>query len=187
MATEDRLPWEKQRGESGMAWAAFVTYRDKPPGTRRVALVATELGKSESLMWRWNLAWNWKERVDAWDAEVDRQARQAHIDAVKEMRKRHAEIGNMLVTKGAQRLIGSSRDGVQAINLGTLSAADAVRLIEAGVRVERISRGEATEVIKGASDIEEIVREIAEDQNLSPEESALVKQFLMQKNERGQK
>ena len=103
------------------------------------------------------------------------------------MRKRHAEIGNMLVTKGAQRLIGSSRDGVQPINLGTLSAADAVRLIEAGVRVERISRGEATEVIRSASDIEEIVREIAEDQNLSPEESALVKQFLMQKNERVQR
>src|SRR5438874_6587799 len=69
---DDREPWERQPGESAEAFEAFKLYRDGGPKRSR-RKVAERLSKSQALMSRWQSRYRWRERVDAYDRERDRQ------------------------------------------------------------------------------------------------------------------
>lgn len=85
---DDREWWERLDREPPVAWAAFTTYRDL--GTRRTLLAAyrQETGikeaKQASGSWnQWAAKWRWSERVKAYDAYLDRIAREQRESAHK--------------------------------------------------------------------------------------------------------
>lgn len=140
MARGDVKPWERQPGESGPAYAAFELYRDLGPNERSLVKVARQLGKSVTLMERWSTRWSWKERVAAWDAEITRQKIAAQVKAAREMAERHAKVGLSLQKRGLELL--------HNLEPGSASWQDAVRLISEGVKIERVARGEPSEVVE---------------------------------------
>lgn len=139
--------WEQQqqKGETRQAFAAFTCYRDMKPHERSGSKVAATLGKSEQLIWRWSSRWSWVERAQAWDAELDRVARAAQQEAVAEMNARHASIGMLMLSKALAKLVGDEALKVEALDPSTLTPYQVARLVEAGQKVERLARGEATE------------------------------------------
>lgn len=131
-------PWERQTGESAKAFAAFAVYRDMDQ--RSCRKVAEELGKSTGLIERWSRTHDWQKRVSAWDAEQDRIARQNQIDEIKKMRKRHTDLATAMLVKAAKAL--------QRIPEDEVKASDVSRLVETASKLERISRGDAGEVVE---------------------------------------
>jgi hypothetical protein len=67
-----QTPWEQMPGESGPAYAAFLTYRNL--GTRRSFVEAARAqGRHESLLRRWGMRHRWRERAWLWDLHEARQ------------------------------------------------------------------------------------------------------------------
>ena len=137
----DLDPWERQPGESEVAFAAFQIYRDLTP-KRRLAAVAQKSGKSVPLMERWSAHHKWRDRAAAWDREQDRVGREAELEEVKAMRRRHANLAVRMLNKAAQRLEGDPAHNVTALDVSKLTAEQVARLAEVGVKIERAARGE---------------------------------------------
>lgn len=142
-ANNTPLPWERQDRETPKAFEAFCVYRDM--GTDRSASkVATIVGKSYSLMQQWSQKYGWVDRAAAWDDEQDRIKREAEqkaqIEAIKEMRKRH--------TKVAVKMINKADAALDEILAGEIKPADIPRIVDIATKLERISRGDAGEVIE---------------------------------------
>lgn len=148
-ATE--YPWEQQPGEGAKAFQAFNEYMLM--GTERShAKVANELGKSTTMISRWSSTWKWSERVAAWDAEQERLLRQEQLEAIKKMRKRHAIAAAKMVTLASLGMDGHLKEHKAAIALGknyTLPLGEIARLMAEGTKIERLSRGDTSEVIEG--------------------------------------
>lgn len=129
--------WEQQPDETSRAFAAFCMYRDMPPSIRSVRKVAQELGKSESLMRRRSARHRWIARASAFDGEQDRLRRAAARDEMIRMAERQARAGQVMQGRGIKRIAALSDQDV-----GLLTALEAMRLVEAGIRIERTARGE---------------------------------------------
>ena len=137
-ATLPPEPWERQKGENSKRFEAFQRFRDMP--NRSISQVARDLSKSRQLIQRWAGEQNWHERVAAWDAEQDRIARQAQVDEIKKMRKRHSDLANAMLVKAARAL--------QRIPEDEIKAGDVSRMVETAAKLERISRGDVGEVVE---------------------------------------
>lgn len=132
-------PWERQKSESTKAFEAFCIYRDM--GTSRsISKVAQQLSKSKQLLTRWSSTYGWVERCQAWDAEQDRISRQAQLEEIKKMRKRHADLANAMLVKAAKAMKSLSDDEIKAQDIS--------RMIDVGSKLERISRGDVGDVIE---------------------------------------
>lgn len=132
-------PWERQKGESARAYEAFTTYRDMGAG-RSHNKVVQKLGKNRATISLWSSKYDWVKRVNAWDAEQDRITRQAQIEEIKKMRKRHADLANAMLVKAAKALHRIPDDEVKA--------GDVSRMVETAAKLERISRGDVGEVVE---------------------------------------
>lgn len=160
------LQWERMNTEGEEAFEAFSTYRDMG-NQRSNAAVAQKLGKSIALMNRWSSAYEWVKRAAEWDREVDRQRRQAQLDEVKAMARRHAQMAQLHLTGmslPAQALLRKMQKDPQAFNdaLETMAAVDLVLLVrsmasglQSVANIERVSRGEPTEIgaVRSGSDV----------------------------------
>ncbi len=135
----DREPWEIQENESDKAFEAFTRYRDMG-ASRSVRKVAQSLGKSETLISEWSSKYEWVKRVREWDNEQDRIVRQAQLDDVKKMRKRHAEIASSMLLKAARALKNIPDEDIKA--------SDISRMVDVASKLERLSRGDTSEVIE---------------------------------------
>jgi len=137
-------PWERQERETPKSFAAFCVYRDMNPQERSLPNTAIAVGKSRSLMDAWSQKYGWVERAAAWDDEQDRLKREAdqkaQIEAIKEMRKRH--------TKVAVKMIDKAEAAIDEILAGEIKPADIPRIVDIATKLERISRGDAGEVIE---------------------------------------
>lgn len=138
---EKPAPWERQPGESAKAYHAFCIYRDMPPRERSLRAVSARLkgqsGKAKKVstnVYLWSRDWSWQERAKAWDEERERQEREAELEAIKEMRRRHAKEAVALQTKALERL--------QMMDPDELSPESVLRFIVEAAKLERISRGE---------------------------------------------
>lgn len=134
--------WLRQPYESKAAYEAFAAYRDLGDKRSQV-LVAKQLGKSTTLIARWGSQWKWVKRVEAWDYHLDAEATAAAFEEVKEMRKRHINIATALQVKGFE--------GFDKLNAEDLKAAERLSFILEGVKLERISRGEPSEIQEAAA------------------------------------
>ena len=138
-ATIPPEPWERQKGETSRAFEAFAVYRDMGAG-RSINKTAQKLSKNRTTIADWSTKYEWVKRVAAWDAEQDRIARQNQIDEIKKMRKRHTDLASAMLVKAARAL--------QRIPEDEIKATDVSRMVETASKLERISRGDAGDVIE---------------------------------------
>lgn len=167
--------WERQPGESEEAYGAFVRYRNIPRGERSQAKVAQELGKTTQLMSRWSSAWHWVTRVMAWDRKQDAVKIEEHWEEIEKMSKRHAAqaqmMGNVLLAP-ATAILSVMRDrpnlfmdyftttdenGNSLIDFDRMDrvvsmAHQAARIMPQVMGMERLARGEPTEIIEERAD-----------------------------------
>ena len=153
-ATPDaREIWERHPGESAAQYFKFCRYRDMkyvgkdgtkldgiqaPFGKRSIRGLAVQLGlNTYKELGRLSARFDWAERCEAYDTELEDQAREQTERAILKMRKDHADLAAQMVKKAAKRLLTIPEEEI--------SAADIVRLVDVGVKIERLSRGESTE------------------------------------------
>ena len=154
MTTMETAPgvalWDRQTGESSKAFAAFTVYRNLGP-TRSVAKVSQilpETGKqSVSLRWleEWSSRYAWRRRAMAWDDFVEAAAQRAELDAIVEMRRRHA--------RNAQKIQEKALEKLEGLDLDEMSARDVLRYLVQGSQMERLSLGEPTEIVNETATI----------------------------------
>ncbi len=131
--------WERQAGEGVKPYEAFCLYRDMGP-SRSTTKVAEKLSKSEQLIRRWSAAYDWVKRAGSWDDEQDRKARQAQLDEIVKMRKRHAKLAEDMLFKAAAALNHIPEDEIKA--------GDVSRMVDIASKLERISRGDVGDVVE---------------------------------------
>jgi hypothetical protein len=83
-------PWERQEGESEVAFLGFVGYRDQP-APRSLARLARDMSKSRQLVETWSSKNNWVRRASAYDRQLDDLRRQARRETIEAIERRQAE------------------------------------------------------------------------------------------------
>ncbi|CAH0347701.1 phage terminase small subunit-related protein [Bacillaceae bacterium CLA-AA-H227] len=129
--------YERQEGESKQAFEGFTIYRNLGL-TRKLKDVGKKLGKNHSLIKRWSSQHNWVERAEAFDEEMDKRAILENAQLRKQMIKEHAEVSRKLLLK--------VKAAVEHIRPETLSPYEIAKLLEIAVKVERLSRGQSTDI-----------------------------------------
>ena len=120
---------------------------------------------------RWSSRWRWVERCRAYDDYLLHQDRLCREKERKDMATRHAKIavlGQNLVVKGIEKLVADVGQGKR-----DLSASDASRLLDVAVKIERLSRGEPTEISELGGSDEHPIRVNLEDRARKAVETAL--------------
>jgi hypothetical protein len=144
-------PWERQPDESRPAYYAFTVYRDLPPLERSGSRVASECGRSGTLISRWRGQWAWVERSRAWDGHQDAVRRRAQlVEATKmgERQARHAQALQQAMIAPVHELLRRLGDVLEADQLKRLTIGDLMllsvqtgRVWPAAARAERLARG----------------------------------------------
>ncbi len=137
--------YDRLQSESEESFAAFQAYRDSGP-TRTIAKTAAEVGKSPDMSGKWAAKYHWVERARAWDAEVDRQRTEGALDAVREMRKRQINIAVSMQQLAATELLKLARKARAEGEDVVLSPDLILKLAKEGAALERLVRGESTEI-----------------------------------------
>lgn len=140
--------WERQENESQEQYDLFCIYRDMKAQSvdkkRTLERVQEQCGKSESWITKLSSRFNWKERAEAWDAELDRialeETKKEMLKEIRQMRKRQAEAGKFMQIKAIKAL---SRIPEEEIKPGDIS-----RLVDIGSKLERLARGDVGDVIE---------------------------------------
>jgi hypothetical protein len=145
MRDEEKHDWDRLTGESSKAYAHFCLYRDMGQGRslRKLAKDGNCTAKVRQLD-RWSSRWKWVERSQRYDDHLQYQDRLRQEKERKDMLTRHGKIavlGQNLVVKGIEKLLADVEQGKR-----DLSASDASRLLDVAVKIERLSRGEPTEI-----------------------------------------
>lgn len=131
--------WERQEKETDKAFEAFCVYRDMGP-ERSLNKTVQKLSKNRTTLADWSSKYNWVKRAAAWDKEQDRIARQAQTKEIVNMRKRHANLAHAMLVKAAKALNAISEDEIKP--------ADISRMVDVASKLERLSRGDTSEVIE---------------------------------------
>ena len=162
-----RNPWDRQPGESAKAFAAFAVYRDVGP-TRSLAKVGRYLiettvrrGTLKSVteeMARWSSRYGWVGRVEAFEIHQDRVRLAERERMQREMEERHLSGSQALLFAALARARGlaaqEGKPGVDALSPSAIQDwGELARVIETAVRIERLTRGLATDVSKSLSQI----------------------------------
>ena len=144
--------WERMPGESVKNYEYFCAYRDmryipaaNPDDVpkldfsrvRSIRRIAEQLNKSKQTIGDLSSRFNWSARCDAYDLYILRRQRDKNEMKILKMRENHATIGEQLWKRALRRMLTLKDDEIEA--------GDVVRMIDIGVKVERLSRGESTE------------------------------------------
>lgn len=138
-------PWDRQPGESDPAWAAFVVYRDLGL-ERSTAKVRENTGKNRRLIEGWSSKNSWVVRVQAWDAEQDKQWQRDLAAERRKAARRNIEISGQMKDLAVAG-IGHLTEAPEK-----LKAVDVSRLVEVATKVEALSTGGPTEITGAAAD-----------------------------------
>ncbi len=139
--------WERQENEPLKHYQRFCIYRDLPygaqnqePQKRSIRSVAKVLGlKAKTQLEALSVKWNWVERASAYDVYMTELRRFDNEQAIRKMHDTHAKLGVQMLTKATR--------GLMTLPDNELSAQDIARLVDVGVKVERMSRGDTSESI----------------------------------------
>lgn len=149
-------PWAKQAGEPPIAFKYFSAYRDMGL-SRRLAALAKMFNKSIQTMQGFSTKYSWKERVHAWDAEMDRVKRFAELQGIEDMVKRHVKTAQMFergLTLPAEALLRKIKkdpycvDELEKMDVSELISklVSVTSALDTVVDIERKSRGKPTEI-----------------------------------------
>ena len=144
MSDEGKQAWDRQAGESSKAYAHFCLYRDM--GVSRSLRTLEEVDGCTSgyrQLGRWSSRWRWVERCEAYDDYLEYQRRLQQEEERREMTKRHAKMG-MLAQSFAVRKLEKMANRIEQ-DEEHVSPADVARILDIGVKVERLARGEPTD------------------------------------------
>lgn len=165
--------WGRQPREATNSWLAFRAYRDQGP--ERTLLGASKaMGMGVGTVTHIAKRWLWAKRVGSWDEELDRRIIQAKVRLVEEMAHKQAQLGLEMQEKAREALWAirpyteeyKEEDGrVIVIIKSNIGAKEVAALAKIGSEIERLARGEPTEII----DIEGQARRVAEKEGLDPE------------------
>ena len=144
MRKQSEKPWERQEGESEKAFEAFVIYRDLGQD-RTITAVVKRLEKSRNLIDRWKEKFNWFERVRLYDNEIEKRALIKAVRERKSMSERHIKIAMQMQKKALEAL--------QLLPIEDMSSKDITNMMETAAKLERLSRGEATEKTENITEI----------------------------------
>lgn len=147
----DREAYDRQQAETDKQWGAFIFYRDMG-GTRTLkaaavnyrsvyGLVDSKPATTERMIQAWSVRWHWRDRCLAWDRTKDRHRRRAALEDVAKMRDRHIKLSTSVQSFAASEL-GKWLKETKKNKKITIEVGDLLRVLEAGVKLERISRGE---------------------------------------------
>lgn len=135
--------WERLDDETTKQYEAFCAYRDMGQD-RSIRAVAEKFSKSEQLLRRWSSKNHWVDRATAWDDEQDRIEREIaqkeQAKAIREMRKKHANLASAMLLKATKALTKIPDDEIKA--------GDVTRMVDVASKLERISRGDVGEVVE---------------------------------------
>ncbi len=143
----ERQPWDQIQDETVHSYTAFMVYRDlgQARSLRKAAEIFYEMNEpcppdSPKLrqMKEWSTSRNWQMRVNAWDLTIEREESSERLQQAKDMKRRHAAVASVALSKAAERLRG--------LNPDNMTPSDAVRMMDMAVKVERLSRGEPDQV-----------------------------------------
>lgn len=141
--------WSQLPEENTRQYEKFCAYRDmrytgtgkiQPPDPtvpRSLRALAERFQSSRQSLETLSRQNRWVERAEAYDSFMLEQIRQKNESEILRMRELHASVGRQMITKAAKRLLALPEEEI--------SPGDLVRLIEAGAKLERLSRGETTE------------------------------------------
>lgn len=171
----ERDPWEKQPGETGPAWHAFVMYRDLGYNRtiRRVAEIHAETAPDRNLetiygqLKRWSTSNGWHARCEAYDLIVDRRMREARESEIERTNRQHAQSARALQVRAMARVVGGKvgDEKIAAAPLDEVSFESAARVFELAVKIERVASGRPSDMLRGAlvatqAEVEGLVRKI---------------------------
>ena len=144
MNDEEKHPWDRLPGESSKAYHHFCLYRDMAlaRSLRQMANVSGCTSQRRQLN-RWSTRWRWVERCGQYDDYLEHQARLQTEKERREMHKRHAKMG-MLAQTFAVRKLEKMASRIEQ-DEERVSPGEVARILEIGVKVERLARGEPTD------------------------------------------
>ena len=118
------LPWERQKGETGLAWTRFVIGREMGPARslQKIAEALTEKVVTPQRLHQQATRWNWFDRWAAYDAEQDRIAREAFEQRRLEAKLLRADVYDETMLAGF-RVMAKFRREVESAQLDKLSLA----------------------------------------------------------------
>lgn len=138
-------PWERQDDETPKAWGAFVVYRDMGP-RRSLRRVQSEEGTALAQLGQWSSRYRWVERAAAWDGHLDLIRRQEQVDAVRNMRERHATTARKLLDVAVDSLEKRLSEA-EVEEAPLLATYDILRYVVEAAKLERLALGEADTVV----------------------------------------
>jgi uncharacterized protein YoaH (UPF0181 family) len=103
-------------------------------------IAGLERGPSLSSIESWSSAFHWQDRLLDLEREARRRDEEEQVKALRDMTERHIKEGLALQQKGIERL--------NQLAAEDMTAQDAIRAVLEGVKLERLSRGEPTELIR---------------------------------------
>jgi hypothetical protein len=116
----------------------------------------------------WARKWQWRKRIAEWDRFLDKKKRQKAVAAVEQMKDRHIALAEDLQVLGAKEL----KKWIERAKVDKkiqVTVADLLRAVEAGVKLERLSRGEPETVaeerrVNDAEQTQNALRDIIENE-----------------------
>jgi hypothetical protein len=168
-----RAPWQQRKGESAVAFAAFVAYRDMGPerSLSKVAKGGQVGGRTKHALEKWSAKHDWVARAEAWDQELDRHRTDAAAAEVEEMRRRHIQTAQGMQGLGVQELAKLVAKSEASPNAPAMTPEQTRWFLKDGTAMERLSLGEPTEVsqLKSDGDVQAAL------DNMTPEQIKLQK------------
>lgn len=139
--SDDLKPWDQQPNEPSRPFAAFQCYRDMGASRTQAAVSRKLYGKDgQHCCDKYSAKYNWVARAAAYDRYMDQQVTAKRAEEIAKMGERHTTIAMMYISRAVERL--------KRMNPETLTNDQLLRWFEVGVKIERLSRGEATENVK---------------------------------------
>ena len=125
-------PWNMRDGESSKAYQAFELYRDAGPD-RSHERVASDCGKSVSLIRQWSAAHGWADRVRAFDEAAAVRASERALEDAATVRARQAKDAKEIQMRAMKKLSAADPDA--------MTVAEATRAWQVGAEAERKALG----------------------------------------------
>ncbi|MHB8643888.1 MAG: hypothetical protein ACYDA3_13490 [Gaiellaceae bacterium] len=150
-------PWERRTGESARAFSYFLAFRDLAPRARTAKNTAAVLGLSTNTVNDHMQRHRWRERAEAYDAYLERVAREAREREIEESNRFGVQLGTPMQGAALTRLVGRNAvvdengnaiEAVVALDPNDLDAAAVARIAETGFRIARTALGLPTDLTK---------------------------------------
>jgi len=131
-------PWDRQLGESGKAYSAFLAYRDLGI-ERSLTKAAEKVTKKKQTLHRWSVQWDWRDRSYAWDRQMQEAEERAIMKERAEYRRLALQMTKNLADKAARgvhamKTVNVGADGKECL---ALKPAELIRIIELSHKMQR--------------------------------------------------